>query len=76
MQCTDCKGTGKYTGLLVVEVCATCGGRGRLPQWLEHPDRSAEAMVAVDHRGVRHIVDAIYVPNVLGAIMGKSSPKP
>lgn len=28
MQCSDCKGTGKYHGLFAVEECKGCGGSG------------------------------------------------
>lgn len=28
--CPDCKGTGKYRGLIKVEDCQTCGGKGSL----------------------------------------------
>ena len=27
-QCSDCRGSGKYVGLAVVEVCRGCGGSG------------------------------------------------
>lgn len=30
MKCEDCKGTGKYVGLIVIEPCAACGGSGEV----------------------------------------------
>lgn len=29
--CRDCRGTGKYVGLMVIEPCGRCGGNGREP---------------------------------------------
>ena len=26
--CSECKGTGQYNGLISVEICKTCGGKG------------------------------------------------
>jgi hypothetical protein len=28
--CPECRGTGKYVGLLIEEACSTCGGMGRV----------------------------------------------
>jgi hypothetical protein len=34
MDCLDCKGSGKYVGLQVVEPCRACGGSGSDPSAL------------------------------------------
>lgn len=56
-RCPDCKGTGKYYGLVVVEDCQACRGTGKdpdslpdgLPDWMDdYQDRLGEFDLGID----------------------------
>jgi RecJ-like exonuclease len=67
MKCPDCKGTGKYIGLNVVETCRTCKGlgvvnpTGRLTveyggkEVWRGPDVPADVVPAMDLQGTQSI---------------------
>ena len=40
MECKDCKGTGEYKGLVVVEDCRTCQGMGEVKEDGTHLDEA------------------------------------
>ena len=65
MECKDCKGTGEYKGLVVVEDCRTCQGMGKvkedgtqldeagLPEWMrDYKDQIGKLDPIADEPGL------------------------